>query len=268
MTQTGGKGKRTCAEVLTCCVLLAGAALLLGSCGAINSLLSGDGKGLGDPFEYLLTIRYERSGMYITQTGIPNSVVFWVMPLDDNGEPMDDPENPDGPPLRYELVGSGDTGTVSASVPDDEYAILAFVDGDGDGALEISEPYEIYDNCSMRDGTFQKVRVDEAKTVDFVLDMLVDWHVVNIYYPRDGGTVNGDFHALFDALEKDNPNMRVYLNSTEIPFSYSDQNRVWYAPVYASQLSVNNNYLRVALYDQGGYYIDGDEVSFVYTYVP
>jgi hypothetical protein len=255
------------ARFLAFCALLSGASLLLGSCGAIKTLLPGDSKGLGDPFEYALTIQYERSGMYITGTGVPDSVVFWVMPLDDNGEVTEDPENPDGPPMRYELVGTGDTGSVSAVVPYDEYAILAYIDGDGDGALELGERYEIYDNRTMRDGAFDRVLVDEDTSVDFVLDMLAYWHAVYIYTPRENGAVSCDFTAQFGALVKDGPNLRVYLNYTELTgFGYDANTGVWSVNIPESllQLQPYMNSLRVELYDQGGNFIDNDQVYFSY----
>jgi hypothetical protein len=249
------------------CAFLLAASLLFGSCSVIDALLPGDSKGLGDPFEYPLTIQYERSGMYITGIVAPDSVVFWVMPLGADGEVIEDPENPDGPPLRYELIGTGGAGSVSAVVPFEEYAILAYIDSDGDGALELGESYEIYDDHSLRDGAFDRVLVDEPKTVDFVLDMLDNWQAVYIYSPREGDIVSGDFTALFGTLVKDNPNLRVYLNSNQIPFDFDEQNSLWYAPVNESQLQASN-YLRVELYDQGGAFIDEDQVSFAYSNMP
>lgn len=168
-------------------VLTFAAALLLTSCGFIGDLFKGD-RGLGENFQYKLTIDYLYKGGNIISEVHP--VFFWVMPLDENGEVMQDPENPEGPPLAEVLISTKPSGSVSVVVPRGDYGVLAFVDEYGAGDLWIGDSCVIYDNRPLADGIFDPIEMSADRAISLQFDDSYEFHHIYITSPVEGETVN------------------------------------------------------------------------------
>ena len=181
----GGRFCITLPTVLRCAVICVIAGLLT-SCGFIGDLFEG-GRGLGENFQYQLTINYSYNGGNVISVVRP--IFFWVMPLDKNGDVMQDPENPEGPPLSEELISVTPSGSVSVVVSKGDYGVLAFVDESGTGDFWIGNSYALYKNRSLADITFDPIDMSADRAISFQFDDSYEFHHIFITSPKEGETV-------------------------------------------------------------------------------
>jgi len=238
--------------------------LSITSCGFIDELLGGmSGNGLKSP-TYTLSIGYEYQGNEIAGIGSP--IIFWVMPLDNSGEVQDDPYNPDGPPLRKELYAYAPYGTLSAEIEQGDYAILAFVDDNGDGSLNLGDFYVVYDRRSIADISMDKVELFGNRSVYVWFDDSYSWHAVFIREPRESQIVYDSFWAHGGFLGVEVSEVLVHIEGGPgYPASIDHENGYWQFFVDVTPLSSGKYHdLTVVARDSSGNTIDSYSVQFYY----
>jgi len=178
--------KKNLLKILLAIGLIAVMCTVFTSCGAILYDLI-EGRGNKSETIYTLTIIFDYQGY--------KPIRFWIMLLDQNGEPMQDQENPGGPPLRKQIKAYFPYGNISIDLESGEYAVLAFVDYNDNGDLDLLESYVIYDSHSMAEEWLDKISLfnDESIYIDF--DDSFEWHIVYIRYPFEGETIGSNFWA-------------------------------------------------------------------------
>ena len=184
--------KKNLLKILLAIVLIAGMCIVFTSCGAILYDLI-EGRGNKGETIYTLTINFDYQGY--KPVDIYSPIRFWIMPLDQNGEPMQDPENPGGPPLRKQIKAYSPYGNISIDLESGEYAVLAFVDYNDNGDLDLLESYVIYDGHSMAEEWLDKIFLFNDESIYIGFDDLFEWHIVYIRYPFEGDTIGSDFWA-------------------------------------------------------------------------
>jgi hypothetical protein len=179
-------GSRFLSAALILCLLL-----LSSSCAFLNGVLDDLVGGRGA--QYTLMIYYDYYGAYFAPGY--DRIILWVMPLDSDGEVMEDPGDPEGPPLRKEIHVYERYGSVSSELQSRDYALLAFCDENMDGFLNLLESYTIYEGESLASGVMDRIELDRSLQVNVSFGDEHEWHAVVIRYPAEGQTINGYFTA-------------------------------------------------------------------------
>jgi hypothetical protein len=238
--------------------------LLFASCGFINGLLDGmSGNWTGNP-EYTLSIEYEYQGVFPVRTGSP--IIFWVMPLDSSGKVQEDPDDPGGSPLRKELYAYEPYGMISDDIESGDYALLAFVDDNGDGSLNLGDSYVLYDDRSIADSSFDTIEIFGNFSMYVWFGDTYTWHAVFIREPREDQTMYESFwsHGGFFGNEISEIDVQVD-NGSWFPASVDHENDYWQFFVDVTQLSPGIYHdLTVAAKDTLGNTIDSSSVHFYY----
>jgi hypothetical protein len=212
-----------------------------------------------------LTIEYDYYGSAFSP-GL-SQIIFWVMPLDNNNEVMEDPDDPGGPPLRRELYAFDTYGTTCTDLESRKYLLLAFLDEHGDGYLSLHESYVIYDDKSLESGLMDKINLNEDKSVYVGFDDRYVWRAVFITNPSDGDYVQyesgsfliqgGILHDGITTIEVWDDSNNIHLGNAWIDHS----NNYWHFPV--STLLPDSWYvLRVAAYDLYVNFVDEHKIIF------
>jgi hypothetical protein len=237
--------------------------LSITSCGFIEGLLGGmNGNGLKSS-TYTLSIDYEYQGSEIVEIDSP--IIFWVMPLDDNGEVQEDPYDPDGPPLRKELYAYTSYGTLSAEIEKGDYAVLAFVDDNGDGNLNLGDFYVVYDRRSIADIFLDRIELYGNRFVYVGFNDYYSWHAVFIREPQESQIVYDSFWAHGGFLGAEVSEVLVHVEGgPEYPASIDHDKGYWQFFVDKKLLNTGNNKLTVVAKDTSGNTIDSYSVQFYY----
>ena len=180
--------KKNLLKILLAIVLIAGMCTVFTSCGAILYDLI-EGRGNKGETIYTLTINYQGD----KPVDIYSPIIFWIMPLDQNGEPMQDPENTGGPPLRKQIKAYSPYENISIDLESGEYAVLAFVDYNDNGDLDLLESYVIYDSHSMAEEWLDKISLFNDESIFIGFEDSFEWHIVYIRYPFEGDTIGSNF---------------------------------------------------------------------------
>jgi len=254
-----GKGFYKCSVLsvaLLVCLLL-----LTSSCAFLHGVLD-DLLGGRSYQEYTLIIHYDYYGDYFNPGY--SRIIIWVMPLDEKGDVIKDPNDPEGPPLRKELHADDPYGMISADLESREYALLAFHDENGDGQLNLYEFYTIYEGESFASGVMDRIELSSNITVTVRFDDSQEFHAVVIRFPSEGEPINGNFIAkggfITDAVDR----IEVYINTAyQGDAIISHDYNYWEFPVNISPLAVGSYHsLGAKAYDQDGYEIDQYWVNF------
>lgn len=234
------------------------------SCGFINGLLDGmSGNGLKNPV-YTLSVDYEYHGG--AAVGIGSPIIFWVMPLDSNGEVQDDPNDPDGSPLRKELYAYEPYGTITSDIERGDYALLVFADDNGDGSLNLGDTYVVYDGRSIADSSLDRIEILGNRFVYVWFDDSYTWHAVFIREPQEYQIVYESFwsHGGFFGDEISEVAVQVD-NGSWFPASVDHENGYWQFFVDVTPLSPGIYHdLTVVAKDMFSNVIDSFSVQFYY----
>ena len=242
--------------VISICILGFG----FSSCAFIGDFL--DEMFGSSSINYSLTVDFEYHGPETIYAGSP--IIFWIMPLDENGDMMDDPYNPDGPPLREELYVFVGAGSVSTTLKGRDYGILAYVDANGDGNLNLLEHYVIYDGISVVYEQFDKIDLSNQQSIYVWFDDTYEWHAVFTRSPREGDHVPGNFWAHGGFLSGQINKIEVYVQgSYRGPATIDYIHNYWQFLVDTGSLTPGGPYeLKAVALDVIGGFIDEFKVNF------
>jgi hypothetical protein len=199
-----------------------------------------------DSTHYTLSIDYDYQGSVTISGGSP--IIFWVMPLDKNDEVMVDPDDPDGPPKRKEYYSSMSTGTISCGLQGGKYGVLAFVDENGDGSINLMEYYVLYDGAAIADSWWEKIYLNNNQQIDMWFDDSYEWHAVFIRYPLEGQQVFGNFWSDGGFISDQISDIVVYLDGSNQGYAnifYDDD--YWNFYVDVRSLEPGKNYTLTAV---------------------
>jgi len=168
------------------------------SCGFIGGIFSGDegsdegggGEENGDGDEevtYELTIYYRYMGVDASLVSTSRPLVFFIMPVNEDGEIEEDPFDP--------VVKNGyiPSGSVKAEVGEGSYGLFLFDDADSSGYPSYLEKYVIYYGYAQSDTAFDSVYIDSNQSVFIEMNDDFVWRRVYIVSPRSGEIMESDF---------------------------------------------------------------------------
>ncbi len=270
-------------------LLFASGGLLFGisSCGFVGALFGGGGNGSGTSDYYALTIDYSYWGRSAVSVGSP--IVFWIMPLDENGNIIQDTDNPDGGPVREVREAYIPTGSLSMTLATGSYIVLAFHDSLNKNDMpDLREPYVLYNDRYFADSTVTPYRDSNGVTQYFVdphwdtVDLndhderiylgfgnqgqKFEWHAVYIASPDDGDYIDAQFFTVAGGLFGDwNTTLEVEVDGAPIPGSVTmnDTGDTWYARINTFDFPDQTHGLRVKALDQSGEVFDSYTIGFV-----
>jgi hypothetical protein len=236
------------AALILCLLLFCSSCAFLS--GVLDDLMGGRGA------QYTLTIYYTYYGSYFTPGY--SQIVFWVMPLDADGEVMEDPGDPGGPPVRKEINVYERSGRVSSELQSRDYALLAFCDENMDGLLNLFESYTIYEGESLASAVMDRIELDRSLQVNVSFGDEYEWHAVVIRYPSEGQTINGYFTAEGGFFTDDIKKIDVHVDgSKQGEASLYPDHSYWKYPVNVYTLDAGASHsLEAIAFDQYSNEID------------
>ncbi len=286
-------------------LLFSAVSLLLGisSCGFVGALFgSGGDDGTGTSDFYTLTINYNYWGTTAT-VSVNSPIVFWIMPLDENGNIIDDTSSPDGGPTREVEEAYIQKGSLSITLATGTYAILAFHDSINKNAMpDLREPYVLYNDRYFADSTvtpytdsngtdqyFVNPHWDTITLSDHDENIYIgfgnegqkyEWHAVYIAKPDDGDYLDdGNYikNKFFDVVggffDGSGIILEIKIDGITVSgsFNINSDTKVWYKGIDASDFTDGLHTLTVNLFYQDGgsdtYSVSFREANGAYAYI-
>ncbi len=272
-------------------LLLAAGIILFGisSCGFVGALFgSGGDDGSGASDYYTLTINYNYWGT-TEAVSSDSPIVFWIMPLDENGNIIEDTSNPDGGPAREVEEAYIPKSSLSVTLATGTYAVLAFHDSVNKNSMpDLREPYVLYNDRYFADSTVTPYTDTSGATQYFInphWDTITlsdhdeniyigfgnegqkyEWHTVYIAKPDDGDYINTQFFTVAGGLfGGQDTTLQVEVDGTPIAGSVTinDTGETWYAQINTFYFPDQTHSLRVKALGRSGEVFDSYTIGFV-----
>lgn len=268
--------------------------LVLTSCGFIGELFNGgdgredeDGDFNNDQDYYMLTVDYHYRGGQTVSPSAP--IVFWFMPLDEEGRPMSNPDGPEGDSLREEARAFIPSGSVSLSLEKGSYIVLAFTDSvDNNGYPSPLEHYVFYDEKYFVDAEVEYISYFDPETheqvefyylfhglnnVDIYNDQTIsvgfgdtgmkyEWHAVYIVSPDNGEYMWDNFTAVGGLVSSGGVSyIEIEIDGVSKDWAVIN-GETWYFDVDIFALTNGLHTLTAKGYDKSDFFIDSYSISF------